>query len=459
VNTDLDKISALRAALPPEGLFAEKEWLLSPEPFPLDAATIDELEKLGHRLNLFQRACNDLYHLSAQGRQPRWVADYLDRGKPRELIEIGREKKLRDHLPQVIRPDIVLTESGFAISELDSVPGGIGLTAWLNQTYARLGANVVGGADGMIDGFRSIFPDGDIVVSREAATYKPEMQWLARELRARGAAIEVHDAENYNPQSAAERSETGRPSFSESNRPIRNPQSIYRFFELFDLPNIGSAPALVQSVLRGEVRVTPPFKAYIEEKMWLALLWLRPLREFWRRALRENHFLKLQEMIPYSWVVDPAPLPQHAVIPRLEINDWRELAEFSQAQRALVLKISGFSELAWGSRAVFLGQDLPHPEWRAAIERALAGFDTHPYILQQFHKGRLVEHPYFDPATGSIRIVQGRVRLCPYYFIAEGKAKLGGILATICPADKKLLHGMKDAIMAPCCVRDERQRA
>ena len=48
----------------------------------------------------------------------------------------------------------------------------------------------------------------------------------------------------------------------------------------------------------------------------------------------------------------------------------------------------------------------------------------------------------------------GRVRLCPYYFvIGEGdaaRAQLGGALATICPADKKIIHGMKDAILAPC---------
>jgi hypothetical protein len=41
------------------------------------------------------------------------------------------------------------------------------------------------------------------------------------------------------------------------------------------------------------------------------------------------------------------------------------------------------------------------------------------------------------------------VRLCPYYFVADGKAKLSGALATIVPADKKLLHGMRDAILAP----------
>jgi hypothetical protein len=38
----------------------------------------------------------------------------------------------------VIRPDLVLTDEGFAIVELDTVPGGIGVTAWLNQATRNL---------------------------------------------------------------------------------------------------------------------------------------------------------------------------------------------------------------------------------------------------------------------------------------------------------------------------------
>jgi hypothetical protein len=45
--------------------------------------------------------------------------------------------------------------------------------------------------------------------------------------------------------------------------------------------------------------------------------------------------------------------------------------------------------------------------------------------------------------------MRGRVRLCPYYFVEKGKANLSGALATIVPADKKLLHGMRDAILTP----------
>ncbi|MGB1520718.1 MAG: hypothetical protein ACPHDL_11370, partial [Limisphaerales bacterium] len=63
---------------------------------------------------------------------------------------------------------------------------------------------------------------------------------------------------------------------------------------------------------------------------------------------------------------------------------------------------------------------------------------------------------YVDFETGKTVSMNGRVRLCPYYFVhGEGdqaRASLKGILATICPDDKKIIHGMSDAILAPCSV-------
>jgi hypothetical protein len=51
--------------------------------------------------------------------------------------------------------------------------------------------------------------------------------------------------------------------------------------------------------------------------------------------------------------------------------------------------------------------------------------------------------------------MKSRVRLCPYYFVEQGieVPRLSGVLATVCPADKKLLHGMRDALMLPCVAR------
>jgi hypothetical protein len=426
-----DTLAAIRDALPKEGLFAEKDWLLSPDAFPIERKFLTELEQLGHRLFVFQRACNQLYQLSVKGKQPAWVARYLDAGKPKELIEFSRRKEIRDDLPRVIRPDLIVTDNGYIIAEIDSVPGGIGLTAWLNQTYSAFDKQIVGGANGMLEGFQSVLPNGgDIVISQEASTYRPEMEWLAARLKDRQPDWEwrVVAAENYE---------------------ARDSRAVYRFFELFDLPNIPKIDILLHANAKGRVAITPPIKPFLEEKMWFALFWLRPLHEFWRRELGEKYFLKLQEVIPYSWILDPTPLPQHAVIPRLEIHDWREAAKFSQKDRDLLLKVSGFSPLGWGSRGISLGSDLAHAEWEKRIDNALATFDSSPTIIQRFHKGRLLEHRYCEPDSGELKTMKGRVRLCPYYFVQHDQVKLHGALATIVPADKKFLHGMRDAILVP----------
>src|SRR5256712_12018914 len=187
-----DRLSSIRGAIPAQGLFAEKDWLLSPDAFPVERKFAAELEQLGHRLFVFQRACNQLYQQSVKGKQPEWVARYLDAGKPSELIEFSRRKEIRDDLPRVIRPDLILTDEGYIIAEIDSVPGGIGLTGWLNQTYSAFDKAVVVREIGMLDGFESVQPKGgDIVISQEAATYRPEMEWIAARLNQRHAAAGV----------------------------------------------------------------------------------------------------------------------------------------------------------------------------------------------------------------------------------------------------------------------------
>ena len=437
IATVENKLDAIRDALPSEGLFAFKDWLISPDAFPISEKFASELEQLGHRLFVFQRACNQLYQLSVRGKQPAWIAQYLDAGKPAELVELSRQKVFRDELPRVIRPDLILTENSYIIAEIDSVPGGIGLTGWLNRTYSALGQDVIGGEEGMLDGFQKVLPNGgDILVSAESATYRPEMEWLAAQLNLHRTSNLEHPtskwrvvpAENYEPQPG---------------------RDVYRFFELFDLPNIPKIGVLLRSAAEGRVRLTPPLKPFLEEKMWFALFWLKPLRQFWRRELGDKYFLKLRQVIPYTWLLDPMPLPQHAVIPRLEIHNWREAAKFSQKERDLLLKVSGFSPLSWGSRGVALGADLPHSEWEKRIDHALANFAIQPTILQQFHKGSLFEHPYYDGESGEVRPMKGRIRLCPYYFVEDDRIKLRGALTTIVPADKKLIHGMRDGIMVP----------
>ena len=163
-----------------------------------------------------------------------------------------------------------------------------------------------------------------------------------------------------------------------------------------------------------------------------------------------------KKVIPYTWLVDPTPLPPHAAIPELNLTDWQQLKTMSQKERDLILIVSGFSENAWGARGVFLGSDLSQADWSAAVDDALKSFETSPSVLQRFERPKTVEAQWFDFAKNEVVPMKGRVRLCPYYFVSgEGdnlRPQLGGVLATIVPADKKIVHGMTDAVLAPCAV-------
>ena len=433
VNSPAEQAKFIREQIPAGGLFAGLDWRVSPTPFPLGENLAKEIESLGRVLLQFYRAVNLLYRKSAEGKQPEWVAHWLDLGKPRELIELQRSAAFKNEIPRVIRPDILLTETGFSITELDSVPGGIGLTGWLNQTYSKNGAQVLGGAEGMIRGFESIFGDVKqvhIVVSEEAKTYRPEMDWLAKQLDPR---FTVHDSQ-----------------FND----FADDSAVYRFFEMFDLANVPNSKRIFELAAEKKIRLTPPPKPIFEEKMLFALLWNRNLQNFWRQELGEGFLARLKKIIPYTWLVDPAPLPPHAAIPELNLTDWQQLKALSQKERDLILKVSGFSENAWGARGVYLGSDLSHADWSAAVDAALKNFETSPSVLQRFNKPSQVEASWFEFAKNEVIPMKGRARLCPYYFVSgdgdSARPTLGGVLATIVPADKKIVHGMADAILAPC---------
>ncbi|MEO0414351.1 MAG: hypothetical protein AAF226_05305 [Verrucomicrobiota bacterium] len=434
MSLPLDRSLKIRDSLPESGLFAEKSWRISPDPFPLDKKTVKKLERLGPIFYRFQKAADLIYRRSRKGGLPKWVADYLDAGKPSELIEQGLSGTFTEAVPRVIRPDLLLTENGFTASELDSVPGGIGLTAWLAEVYARANPDkkIIGGEMGMVEGFRSIFPKGsaDILVSDEAADYRPEMEWLVRERL--GNEFDVHRAESYQP--------SGR--------------DLYRFYELFDIPNIPDALEWGRKAAGGEFALTSPHKPWLEEKMWSALFWSNPLRDVWIPELRAANYQRLKDVFPQSWIVDPAEVPHYATIPGLEIQSFEELKGFSQTQRELVLKLSGFNERAWGSRSVSIGHDLSKSEWCEAVEEAINSFDSSPYVLQRFHQSMKITHNWLNEETKLIEKMEGRVRLCPYYFVdaISDKVRLCGVLATICPSDKKIIHGMSESILVPCCV-------
>jgi hypothetical protein len=415
-------LEAIHAAIPDGGLFGGGTWQWSPKPFLLEKKYVRQLEGLGHVLASFQRASDVIYRKSVKGTLPSWVAEMLDAGKPDWMIAAQRDSKIAGKFPRVIRPDLLLTDEGFSLTEIDSVPGGIGITAWLSKIYTGAGFSVIGGENGMTEGFSSVIPEGGIIaISDEAKDYKAEMEWLVLVIGGERKIVRAEDLSSHESR------------------------SIYRFFELFDWKSIPS----LQSLIENDALINAPIKPHLEEKAWLAMFHMPGFKSSWREVLRGTRVDRLLKLIPQSWLVRNLEIPADVELPNLGVNSWQEVANFSQKQRKLVLKISGFHEMAWGSRGVFIGHDLPSEEWKQRIEHAIEKSDSQPWMMQKFCEAKIIEHPVYK-SDGSISIIKGKVRLCPYYFTDDsGFTKIGGCLATIVPADKKKIHGMKDGILCP----------
>ena len=457
------------SALGAQPLFAAKTWQLAPKAWPLTHEQVAQLEQIGAACLEFHQALETLYLRSVAGKNllrnkpllAPWVAEYLDRGKPAGLVAHARDARLRGVVPPVLRPDLLLTEDGFALTELDSVPGGIGLTAFLNRLYDGGDDRIVGHGDLMVESFyqslaalqpRTRTPLIALVVSEEAATYRPEMQWLAGVLQKQGRRVFCLRPEDVFPLGGA--------LFFDVEGTPEKIDLIYRFFELFDLGNLRTAPYFFEAWANGEVVVAPPMRPFQEEKLAMALFHHHLLQDFWAEHLGGRTLMLLRQLIPISWVMDPAPLPPGAVLdgPRpggRPLADWNQLGQASQKERDLIIKISGFHETAWGARSVVLGSDCSREEWQAGINRALQLAPANLHVLQEYRKPRRVQHRVYrrrpgDGLPAEASLEAGRLRLCPYFFNLNGEARLAGALATFCPPDKKIIHGMQDAVLLPC---------
>ncbi len=447
--------------IPADGLFDIEQTggapcRIGPEPYRITPEMAAALKRQGRLWLKFLKASNHLYLKSVRGEAPSWIAEYLDAGKPPRILDFGRMNRFKTQFPMVLRPDLLLTDDGPVACELDSVPGGIGLLACLTRLYEQEGFQCVGSPDGMVAGFQRALariagvqhPKTAIVVSEESKMYRPEMRWLAEALREGGTPCWTAAPESL--------------EISETSTSVRvggdvHPIGlVYRFFELFDLPNVPNAEPLLNAAKLKWIRLTPPPKAHQEEKLLFALLHHPALTSLWEAELEAGELAELRALVIPTWVLDPRPVPPHATIAGLSLADqpvqsWETLAALSQKERALVLKPSGFAPDAWGSHSVKFGFDLSQEDWAHTVQEALKAFPDRPWVLQPFRKPSLIRASYYDPGSQEVRELEGRVRLTPFYFVTgEDEVELGGVLATICPADKKAIHGMPDAIMIPC---------
>ncbi len=118
-----------------------------------------------------------------------------------------------------------------------------------------------------------------------------------------------------------------------------------------------------------------PLPADANDPLWYALLRLRPLREFWDRELRRNTADSLRQVLPDAWLLDPTPLPAGAVIPRLEISNWRALTTETVAAHRLAL-VRNCADVECAMPLISYEQDLAGPLGTPDTSRAVIVEET-----------------------------------------------------------------------------------
>jgi hypothetical protein len=115
-------------------------WQLPSQPLALTVEQAEFIKSLGVHLWRFSLAVERLYQEACRPESAyAWVAKLLQQGKPPELLKHMQASYTQSQRPLVIRPDLLLTEAGWTLCEIDAVPGGMGFTAALAQAYRACG--------------------------------------------------------------------------------------------------------------------------------------------------------------------------------------------------------------------------------------------------------------------------------------------------------------------------------
>ncbi len=386
------------------GEYKSVPWLVSPAWFELSNEQISELKKLGGLLYRFLDACNDLYFADEK------VAKLVEQGKPEKVIALQRS--FPKEMPCLIRPDIVLTEDGFKVTEIELVVGGMGMGSKIKEAHLSV-MPVAKPFKGSIPrsflkavkpiaGGKKIF-----LVPSFHSRYLPELKILSKLCRRKGADVEAMQPEKV--------------------RGAMRVGVIWRLFEAYEWGKIQ---------LPDKVPIYPPLKQFLEEKIWMALLYCKDYENFWKSRLGKNFDL-LKKYIPPTWVIHENFLPMPL----------SELMLLSRKKRQYVTKLSGYSEKAWGGRSFIYWGEPSKKKWKEFLSTAMQSNQL--YILQQFQQSK--KHSFPALINGEIKQIDNlRNRLCPFYFRIGKKAELGDIIVTLRKC--KNVHGATDSIRIPVAI-------
>lgn len=380
---------------------------VSPTPFKLNSEQKKDIEDIGKAICDYMDACIELYNTDESAHE------LLDRGKPKKYRDAKDVKYL------FLRPDLILTDKGFSICEIETSPFGLGLAEILNRAYGNEGYDTVVHQNQLKNYFHlNIGNTGTIAYSDKVKAFGGQLDFMAKEVF----------SGNGKGWDARQITSSEIPS-----------KEIYRAFYLSDQ----FSDENVAKLLRVPHIYLPSPTPQFEEKALLSFIWDKRYQSFMKEKLGNSTFDFLRRVIPKTWVLGEEKYVDGG-LPN-EKQDSLGLVELGKRSRQYVLKQSGFSTgSSWGEGVKFLHK-MGGSRASEIIKSALEDKE-HLYIIQEFNQGKDVAMTFLDNG-GLPKDINVRIRLTPYYaYRGRDRGKLIAAKVTGCENTTEYIHASTASI-------------
>lgn len=389
---------------------------VAPTPFHLTAEQKGEIQTIGADVTSYFKAVDELY------RTDETVRAILNTGKP----EIFLADRPTHYL--FVRPDLIITPSGFSLCEIETSPFGLGLAEMLNRAYQQEGHETLV-ADGTLPAYVQAHTptEGTIIYSQKTGSYQGQLTFLADEV--------------FSSEGRAWQTEKVNDVVSNGRR--NGTSGVYRGVYLGEYVTDASVRLLFEHTMSNGHTVLPSATPHMEEKAVLSFLWDTRYEQHLRKQLGDASFNHLREVIPPTFIVGQ----ERYFAPGMPdgVSTSVDLASLSRSKRTLVLKESGFGvKSSWAEGVGFLHEKSSNTA-RELLQQAQDAKGS-LFVVQQFHKAANLPMQYEAEDGSIITTEKARVRLTPYFSMAEGEeSKLLAVKVTGCE-NTDLIHGSSTSI-------------
>ena len=360
---------------------------VSPTPFQLSKKQKKQIEIIGKTICEYMDCCIELYKTDEH------IHMLLDKGKPEQLKNVTDVKYL------FLRPDLIVTDEGFCVCEIETSPFGLSLAEILNRTYNEQGYETIIQQNQLKNYIQSqITNSGTIAYSDKVKAFSGQLEFMASDLF----------SEKDKVWSAQKIDESA----------IKN-KEIYRAFYL----NEQFVDKNIAKLLQQNHVYIPTSTPQFEEKALLSFIWDKRYVETLRSRLGDSAFNLLRAIIPKTWIIGEEKYLDDNLFQE-ECNSLK-LGELSKNNRKFVLKQSGFSTTSsWGEGVKFLHK-MSKNSALSVIKDAIEDKE-HLYVIQEYKQGKNIKMSYIDE-QGIYQMMNAKVRITPYYAY-DGKNK-GNLIA------------------------------